>query len=307
VDTPQSAYPASAQNVADMAAATSVAQRLRRIWPGNDVGILTKTGEVIANTDADVHDLMNELNKKYSVYDKFSVAKALRRRASQKNVIEQLEVNADGHTPVEADYKSVFNNANVKTFNPKFDNPDNLEMMLSSLWGKRYGYMNLEQKDDAARNEKVLIVKATSKETERLSQGISTDGSVNSFVARADDAAELRAQDPEALQKPQGPFKPKSYWYGPDVYGVALDITGEQVPANSTSRAPSSPPKPPVASYVFPEFDSKDQRPGATPITIIETITVTKPKDEAPLNPQNTFTPIMTNDLQGATEKPYTV
>jgi|EP00933_Yihiella_yeosuensis_P007537 hypothetical protein len=308
-NTPRSASPVSAQNVADLATAKVVAQRLRRMWPGNDVGILTTTGQVAANNDQDVHELVNHLNDKYSIYDSYNIADSIARRNPEKRADNELELNDEGRTNVEEDYISVFNNANTKSFNPKVDNPDNLEMMLSALWGKRYGNMNADQKDDAARNEKVLIIRGTSKDTERMSMGLSVDGSVQSFVARPDDVDVLKAEDPEAMKnttEAAGPFKPKSYWYGPNVYGSALDITGHQVAANSTSREPSDPPKPPVPSYVFPEFE-KNEHGDNTPVTIIETITVTQPKGNATLKPEATFTPIMTEDLKGKTEKPWTV
>lgn len=293
--TPASADPASL-NVDEVSTAQLVAQRLRKMWPGRDVGVI---GQIQNSNNEDPHEMLNRISTKYGVYDQYNIGATIGRRDIAKT--EDPEITASGLSPVQDDYKSVINNANTKEFNPKVDNPDNLEMMLSSLWGKRYGNMNIEQQEEAARNEKILVIRGTSADTERMSQRISSDNSVQSFYARPDDAATL------APPAPEGPFKPKSVWVGPRVYGSALDVTDQKAPQPG-KRTPNDPPKPPVESYVFPDYVKTNTSVDEAPITIIETIRVTRPgATRAKPNPEPTFTPIMTNDLKGPTKKAWTV
>lgn len=294
------ATPASAEALSAAASeyATSqlVAQRLRKIWPGRDVGVI---GAVSADSTEDAHEMLHRMNSKYSVYDQYNIADTMGRHDIAKSA--DPEITVSGLSPVQDDYKSVINNANTREFNPKVDNPDNLEMMLSSLWGKRYGHMNTDQQEEAARNEKVLVIRGTSAESERMSQRISSDGSVHKFVTRPDDASTLAPPQVDA------PFKPKQFWEGPRIYGTALDVTNQKAPQPG-KRTPNDPPQPPVESFVFPDYVKTGTSADEAPITIIETIRVTRPgATRAKPTPEPTFTPVMTTDLKGPTKKAWRV
>ncbi len=275
---------------AEMTAAEQTAMRLRKVWQGEDVALLRRA-DAATVTQEETSDLLNRFNAKYGVYDRYYDA-----TATQTRTDVPLTITPAGATSEQEDYKTVYNNANKKDFDPTKDNPDNLDSMLSALWAKRYGHMTAATREDALRNEKTLVIKGTSEKSERMSMAISTDGSVNSWIAHAEAAEDTQAAPVEE------PFKPKSYWYGPKVVSDAVDVTTEALDGHG--RTPSEPPKPPVDSYVFAEQQG-NQDPD-NKITIIERITVTKAGSLAsdPRPPEPTFVPIMTKDkLSGPTTK----
>jgi len=284
---------------AEITAAQQTAIRLRKVWNGGDVAVLNRVAKVSA-TSEDTSDLLGRLNNKYGVYDRYYDATALQQRTDLAKA-SQFEGTVSGASSEQEDYRTVYNNANKKTFDATQDNPDNLETMLGALWGKRYGYMSEAQKADALRNEKMLIISATPASVERQSIATSSDNSVQKWVAVADDAEKL-TKPPAATP----PFKPKSYWYGPRVMGDAIDATHEAL--NGHGRAPSDPPKPPGQSYIF--ADLKTAQDVNNPITMIESITVTKAGTTSAQQrpPEATFTPIMTKEaILGPKSKAYIV
>lgn len=288
---------------AEMTAAQQTALRLRKVWGGGDVALMRRVDEATVPTNEESSDLLARFNGKYGVYDRYydAVKLATQPRADLPPPTT-APISPEGFTAAQEDYKSVFNNANTKLFDPTKDNPNNLENMLGSLWGKRYAHMSQAQKEDSLRNEKVLIIKGTSAATDRLSQAISTDGSVHSWIAHADDAADSVPPPPPTK------FKPDSFWYGPKVVGDAIDVTVEALDGHG--RTPSEPPKPPIDSYVFAEAKPVDDpASNEAKVTIIERITVTKAgttsADKRP--PEPVFNPIMVNmkdgKLNGPTQK----
>lgn len=265
------------------------------MWSGEDVAILARADNAMLTTNEETSDLLNRFNDKYGVYDRYfdPVNHALKPRVDLPPVTEP--VSPTGATSEQEDYRTVFNNANKKDLDPTKDNPANLENMLGSLWGKRYGHMTAAAREDALRAEKVLVIKGTSAASERMSMGISTDGSVQSWIAHAEDASA------NATPPPEPTFKPKSYWYGPRVVSDAVDVTTEALDGHG--RTPSEPPKPPVESYVIAE--PKDIVDPNNKITMIERITVTKAGTTSadPRPPEPTFTPIIVKDkIQGPTK-----
>lgn len=287
---------------AEMTAAQQTALRLRKVWGGGDVALMRRVDEATLPTNEETSDLLTRFNNKYGVYDRYYDAVKLATQQRQDLPANTQPISPEGATPAQEDYKSVFNNANTKTFDPTKDNPNNLENMLGSLWGKRYAHMSQAQKEDALRNEKVLVIKGTSAASERMSQAISTDGSVHSWIAHAEDASD------SVPPPPPEKFKPETSWYGPKVVGEAIDVTVEALDGHG--RTPSDPPKPPVDSYVFADPKPEENlASNEAKVTIIERITVTKAgttsADKRP--PEPVFNPIMVDmkdgKLNGPTQK----
>jgi hypothetical protein len=294
---PPAGTPVPEPGAAEISVAQQTATRLRKLWTGGDVALLNRVNSAAyGGTNEDTSDMLGRFNTKYGVYDPYFDATKTQKRTDIPDPTGADIVGAG--SPEMEDYKSVYNNANKKDLDPSKDSPDNLETMLGSLWGKRYGYMSEAQRDDAARAEKTLVISATP--TSVLRQGIqeSSDGSVQKWIAMADDAAQFAPPEPEP------PFKPKSFWYGPKVVTDAIDVTHEALDGHG--RTPSEPPKPPVDSFVFAEPKPAANADPASKITIIERITVTKAGTTSadPRPPEPTFNPIMTKDaLRGLSKK----
>jgi len=303
VKTPSSASPASAGLAVDLTQAQIVAQRLRKIWPGGDVGVI---GSETADNTEDAHEVLSRLNNKYGIYDRYNLGAHI---AGRKDLPPKVDDEVtDSDLPAEAeDYKTVYNAANKLKFDATVDNPENLEAMLGSLWGKRYNYQSQATQEDEARASNTIVMRATPASNERMSIRSSVDGSVDKFVAVADDAAELAAAIKAAEQHPmpsnaQPPaFKPKMVWYGPRVSGAAMDVTGANL-GSGEERLPNDPPKPPVQSFIFPDFhNSSALAENESPITIIETIRVTpEAKSNGIGKKEKVFTPIMATPAVGA-------
>ena len=274
-----------------------VAARLRKIWPGGDVGVLSS--DEVSDGSEDANEVLSRLNNKYGVYDRYNMAVHTKNRRDLPPVDDT--VTESGLPPEAEDYMGVYKAANKLKFDARVDNPEALESMLGSLWGKRYHYLDKEQREDSARNDNTIVMRATPASNERLSQGISTDGSVDKFVAMADDKADIEAAVAEAQlhdlpsNAPPAPFKPSTVWYGPRVAGSALDVTSAKLPANVGERVPNDPPKPPVPSFVIPDFHNSSALPdNEAPVTIIQTIRVTpESKGNGIKKSEKVFTPIM--------------
>lgn len=286
--------------------ASATAQRLARMWPGREVGVLGHVQGAIADTREDAWAMMARFNKKYGVFDSIKTIMEEQPRFDLPKPAYDFPGTASGLTEVQEDYQTVAQAIDPFKFDPKRDNPENLEMMLGSLWGKRHGHLKQYASDDQAINEQVIVQQITPVGSERLSMGLSTDGSVQRFFVQADDSSLPSVQD--APRPADVPFKPKRVWYGPRVYSSALDVSDEKI--NMTARAPAPPPKPPVQSFSFPEFRSTGNLTAdeEAPITIMQTIRVTR--DGATTSnpaPEPTFTPTMTDNLAGVSKRAWII
>jgi len=282
---------------AELSAAQQTANRLRKVWTGKDVALLRRIRSVEERASSeDASQMLARLNNKYGVYDRYYDATAGQKRQDEPHFTATIS----GASPVQEDYRTFYQSLDKKNFDPTKDNPQNLQTMLGAMWGKRYGYMSEAERNDALRKEQMLVIHATPPHVARLSQARSSDHSVNKWISFADNVEEL----PKA---PPGPpkFKPKSYWYGPRVMAEAIDSTHEKLSARG--REPSAPPKPPGESFVF--ADVKTATDKDNPITIIESITVSKPGvrgKKPPKKAEQTFAPIMTKDgIVGPSQKAF--
>jgi len=281
---------------AELTAAEQARQRLHKLWNGGDVAVIDNA---MASSQEDLHDMVKRLNKKYGVFDPLFDATAGITRQDQTDDMSSSIIEKPSLTDVQEDYKLIYKSMpKKKDVNPVEDDPAVLESHLGALWGKRYAHMSEAVRQDTLRNENVLIIQGTSPSALRNSMAISTDGSVQSWVAHAESV------DDEVKPPEDKPFKPSTQWFGPRVVADALDVTQEELDGHG--REPSDPPKPPVESYVFAEPLPTDQDP-ENKITIIERITVTKPGTIAkdPARPEPTFTPIMVDKIAGPAAKAF--